>query len=382
VTFQLSEPDPGFIYQLGSPEFTIVGGSTGSPHAVGEDPIKPLALTGPYEIDSIDLTTVEIRLTRNPFFKEWSSAARPDGYPDKIVLRGRIDPDAQISLIDRGDADISLDDLSGIDLGAVRKASPGRVHDFTFAATRWFFLNTSLAPFNDPRVRKALNLAVDRAKLAAGDPAGPGVATCQLLPPNFPSYRPSCPSATGALSSTSTAPDIASALALVDASGTRGSRVEVWTSAAVNPSQIGAAGSIVDVLNALGYEASLHKVEGDYKAEILDPANRAQIGTLRWGADFLDPYDFYQLFTCDSGYNPGRFCDPNIDSMIARAQEIQITDQAAASALWADIDLTISDEFPWVAYANPAGIALVGDRVGNVQLHVKEGLLVDQLWVK
>jgi hypothetical protein len=71
-----------------------------------------------------------------------------------------------------------------------------------------------------------------------------------------------------------------------------------------------------------------------------------------------------------------------MDSMIARAHEIQTTDQAAASALWADIDVAISDEFPWVAYANPAGIALVGDRVGNVQLHVKEGLLLDQLWVR
>jgi peptide/nickel transport system substrate-binding protein len=386
VTFQLSEPDPEFPYELGSPEFTIVPASSGPPEPVGQATIAPIGMTGPYMVESVDLATNEVRLTRNPYFKEWSAAARPDGYPDQIVIRGRIDPETQIRMIDRGDADISLGAFSAEQLAGVRTASPARLHDFTLAATRYFFLNTNIAPFNDVRVRKALNLAVDRVKLAASDPDAPGLLTCQVLPPGFPAYRPSCPSASGADETSWRGPDLSAAHALVDASGTRGRKIEVWTSATIDPPQIGAAQYVVDVLTLLGYQATLHAVDGDpsdYKDAVLSPDSQVQIGTLRWGADFLDPHDFFQLFRCDPGaYNPGHFCDPKIEAMINRAQDVQITDQAAASALWADVDQAVAAEFPWLPYANPTGTDLVGDRVGNYQFHVKEGVLLDQLWVK
>ena len=42
-------------------------------------------------------------------------------------------------------------------------------------------------------------------------------STCHLLPPNFPGYRPGCPSM-----------DLAAARRLVARSGTRGARVVLW----------------------------------------------------------------------------------------------------------------------------------------------------------
>ena len=56
------------------------------------------------------------------------------------------------------------------------------------------FLNTRTPPFDDLRARQAVNYAIDREELGrlAG---GPDVAqsTCQLVPPGFPGYTPSCP---------------------------------------------------------------------------------------------------------------------------------------------------------------------------------------------
>ena len=51
--------------------------------------------------------------------------------------------------------------------------------------------------------------------------------TCQIVPPTFPGYEPYCPY-TRHPNGTWTAPDLAKAEELVEASGTAGARVTVW----------------------------------------------------------------------------------------------------------------------------------------------------------
>jgi len=96
----------------------------------------------------------------------------------------------------------------------------------------YFFLNTRAPPFDDLRVRHALNLAVDRGaavKLLGGRRLA--VPACQLLPPGMPGYRPYCPYTVHPNpAGTWIAPDLARARALVRASGTKGMRVTVWQS--------------------------------------------------------------------------------------------------------------------------------------------------------
>jgi peptide/nickel transport system substrate-binding protein len=74
-------------------------------HDIGR---HPLPAPGPYEISSYS-PTHEVTLVRNPYFRESSHAARPDGYPDEIVWKIGTGPPAEVTAVEQGRADYSLD---------------------------------------------------------------------------------------------------------------------------------------------------------------------------------------------------------------------------------------------------------------------------------
>jgi peptide/nickel transport system substrate-binding protein len=94
-------------------------------------------------------------------------------------------------------------------------------------------LNTTMAPFDNKLARRAVNFAFDRAATLdkSGGPQS-GRVTCQLLPPNFPGYRPYCPFTSEPNPRTGewNGPDLQQATDLVEQSGTSGAPVEVWAS--------------------------------------------------------------------------------------------------------------------------------------------------------
>ena len=81
VTFHLTRPDPDFLYKLTIAYADVLPASTPNSEAR-----TPLPATGPYVIARY-VPGRELRLIRNPRFREWSAAAQPAGYPDRIVLR-------------------------------------------------------------------------------------------------------------------------------------------------------------------------------------------------------------------------------------------------------------------------------------------------------
>ncbi len=51
-------------------------------------------------------------MKRNPYFKQWSKAAQPSGYPDEIIQSYGLTVEAQITAIENGQADWTLDNAA------------------------------------------------------------------------------------------------------------------------------------------------------------------------------------------------------------------------------------------------------------------------------
>ena len=223
VTFHLVAPDPEFLYKLALPFAYAVPAETPLRAST-----RPLPATGPYAV--VAYTGTSLQLTRNPRFREWSRAAQPDGYPDEIVVSYHEDSsDAEVTRVLRGETDLLKGNVPADRLDELATRYPGRLHLNRLHQTIYVFLNTRVRPFDDVRVRRAVNYALDRelfAGLIGGRLAQP---VCHIVPPNFAGYVPYCPyTARPSPDGRWSGPDLDEARRLVAASGTKGERIVVW----------------------------------------------------------------------------------------------------------------------------------------------------------
>jgi YVTN family beta-propeller protein len=384
ITIRLARADADFLYKLTLPfAFVVPAGTPLRPART-----EPIPGTGAYRIASLPPDR-ELRLVRNSHFQVRSPDARPDGYPDEIRYHLTTDAGSQVAAVAQGRADVMLgppvERLTGL-----LTRYPGRLHSDAVPWTDFMFLNTRVPPFDDLRVRRALNYAVNRKRMV--DLLGGTLAaqpTCQLLPPAVPGFRPYCPFSINP-AGTWTAPDLAKAKALIAASGTRGMRVQVL--AYDQFGRVGYGRYFVSLLRRLGYRSSLRvipKLFSDYLEYAGNSRNRAQLGTFGWYADYPSAAFLRDLFSCASfvpgsaaNLNLSAFCDPRVDAKMARAADLQASDPARANALWAEADRMVVDRAAAVPLVNQHVVGFVSERVGNYQLHPQWLTLLDQLWVR
>lgn len=378
VTFHLRTPDPDFLLKLALPMAFAVPVDTPAKEATKH----PLPATGPYMVARRGPGR-RFTLVRNPRFHEWSKAAQPAGYPDRIVFTPAKSATAAARAVERGTHDFSLDGVPTELEHEVRTQYASRVYVNPVHGSTYLFLNTKVPPFDDVRVRRALNYAADRAsavrvsaRVAGGEP------TCQILPPEFPGFRRYCPYTLHPGSGGQwEAPDLERARRLVAASGTSGAVVTVW----VPDNHRGEGPLVAKLLRSLGYRPRLKRVSDVAYLDLRpgDVRHRAQAGLMSWFADWPAASNFIDtFFSCHSSANWSEFCDRRIDARIQRAIALQTTDPYLANQLWAALDAAVVDQAPFVPLVTLKQIDIVSQRVGNYQFHPEWGVFLDQLWVR
>ena len=388
LTINLTAPDPELMDQLAVPFAFAVPAST-SPKLTGNN-VPPG--TGPYMWKSYNPNS-EAVLVRNPHFHVWNAEAQPAGYPNKIVEKYGLQVSDEVTQVLNGQANevYDGDNIPSDQLSTLNSPKySGQVHVNTLTADYYFALNTRRPPFNNLQARQAINYAANRTAYVKIQ-GGPSLAvpTCQILPPNFPSYTSYCPYTAGSSHAKWTGPDLAKAKQLVQQSGTAGTKVVVDSTS----DQVGKAlaAQMVSDLNSIGYQASTQLLSGSIQYPFIQNSSNSgkwNVAYSSWYQDYPAASDFLNvLLGCgsihpnsDASPNIAAFCDKTIQSQINQAEVDGATNPSEAAKLWTQVDHEDTNAAPWVDLYNPKQIDVLSSNAHGYMWNPEWNILIDRLW--
>jgi len=382
VTFHLTAPDPEFLDKLALPFAAAVPGATPARSTGFAAPPG----TGPYVLQSYEPDRQAV-LVRNRYFRVWSGAAQPDGYPNVIDVKIGLTPDEEVSQIEDGYADWMADQPPTGRMSDLSTIYGTQLHVDPQPGLYYMALNVNLRPFNNVDARRAISYAVNR-EADVGLYGGPTLAvpSCQVLPPDFPGYAPYCPyTVHPSVTGTWVGQDLATARRLVAASGTAGAAVTVYGTTDTLGRSI--TFQLVQTLDSIGYHAKAKLLgNGSEYSYIQNSRNRVQVGYSQWYEDFPAASDFLNvLLGCgyfhrgsDASPNISGFCDRGLQKLIAQASRLEEQGRtAAADQVWAAADRRATDLAPIVTLFNPKLVDFVSARVQGYEYDPVWGFLFD-----
>ena len=278
----------------------------------------------------------------------------PEANIDKITTQIIKNPQQQAQDVLSGELD-SMQDPPPADLKpTVLEQADDRYEEHTTSSTYYFFMNTQVAPFDDPLVREAVNTGIDKpalARLFAGELA-PG---CSFLPPGMPGYDEAFDTTECPYGDPTQPPDIEAAQALLQQAGAEGTQVTVYGNNDDPTDKVTQA--YADMLNEIGLDAEVEILDGGvYFQTIGNAKTEAQTGFTNWFQDFPHPLNFYFLVDGDTiqptnNQNSGNVDDPMINDTI---DELSLeTDLEAVADQWSELDRFLIE--PPQSYIVPYG---------------------------
>ncbi len=181
---ELNNPTAFFLDLCAFPTLNIVPRYTIEKHGDRWLMARPLPASGPYELVTWRLND-RIRMRKNPRY--WDAANVQTEVFDFLPIGS---PNTALNLYETGAADVVWDkDLIPVELLEELKNRPD-YHTFTYLGTYFFRFNVTRKPLDDPRVRKALALVVDKKRLVEKITRAGEQPASHLVPPGVANYQP------------------------------------------------------------------------------------------------------------------------------------------------------------------------------------------------
>ena len=334
ITIKLTEADSSFQNVLAQWFAGLVPGDTPFRNMTASPPPG----VGPYMVTE-SVPNRQFVMEKNPEFASLNIPNIPVGHIDKITTEivPNLSQQAQDVLDNKLDY---MQDPPPADLKpTVLEQADDRYEEITTSSTYYFFMNLREPPFDDPRVREAVNYGIDKpalARLFAGEMA-PG---CSFLPPGMPGYDEAFDTTECPYGDPTQPPDIDRARQLIEQAGADGADVTVWGNTDEPSPKVTEA--YADMLNDIGLDAEVEVVNGGVYFQTIGNADTApQTGFANWFQDFPHPLNFYFLVDGDTiqptnNQNFGNVDDPKINDEIDRLS--LETDTESVATDWSELD--------------------------------------------
>jgi peptide/nickel transport system substrate-binding protein len=353
VTVRLTAPDGTFSNVLATTFAGLVPSSTPFENQTKTPPPG----VGPYEITE-SVPNRQFTLKQVPGF---DIPDVPKGNVETITTKIVKSPSRQAQDVIAGKLDY-MQDAPPTDLTAEIKARySDRYKQWPTLSSNYFFLNQSLPPFDDEKVRDAVNTAIDSTAIARlfGGRLKP---SCSLVPTSIPGHAELDPCPYGDPNGPG---DIAEAKRLIEEAGATGEKVTVYANNDTNRPQIGEY--YTAMLNDIGLDADLSVVDGAvYFDTIGNRKTKAQTGLASWFADFPHPGSFIQQIdgttiqpTSNSNY--GYVDDPEINR--ETAELLEESDLPAVADRWAALDEQAIEKSYVAPYGSEELTTFMSDRM-------------------
>jgi peptide/nickel transport system substrate-binding protein len=325
---------------------------------------QPPPATGPFEITRSEPNR-EFVLERNPRFESQRVEGVPPAELDRITVRIIVDKPKQAEDVLDGKLDYMYDSPPSDLLPTIRKRADDRYEEHLLTgSTNWLFMNGRVPPFDDPRVRRAVNYAVDKPALARIY-AGGLKEGCSFLPPGMPGYDEKLDTTGCPFGDPTKPPDVERARALVRAAGAEGAKVSVWGFNQTPQSDISQA--YADMLKKIGLDTSVKLVDfAVWRQTIGNAKNRPQTGFDAFTQAFPHPLTFFELVQTEAirptnNKNTSNISDPVIDATVQRLQ--REPDIEPVTDDWARLNRYLVEHAYLVPYGHRIRGTFVSERI-------------------
>ena len=240
--------------------------------------------------------------------------------------------------------------------------------------TGYLTLKTTLPPFDNLKVRQAVNMAISKDRIVRII-NGRAVPANQPLPPAMPGYDKDYK---GYVYDVEAAKKL-----LADAGFAKGFDTELYVMNTDPQPRI--AQAIQQDLAKIGVRVQIKSLA---QANVIaagsskDQAPMVWSGGMAWIADFPDPSNFYgPILGCegavDGGWNWALYCNKTLDALASKADSMAKPEQQAErAALWKKIFIDVMADAPWVPIFNEQRFTVRSSRMGGA-----DALYVDPVHV-
>ena len=344
VKIVLNKPEAPFLADLAmdfagiqSKEYADAMLKAGTPERIDQEPIG----TGPFYLVQYQKDAV-IRYK-----------AFPDYYAGKAKLDDlvfAITPDAAVrwAKLQKGECQI-MPYPAPADIATIKKDTNVEVLEQPGLNIGYLAYQTTKKPFDDVRVRKALNMAIDKKAIVDGVFLGTGIPAKNPIPPSMWSYNDAV---------VDDPFDVEAAKKLLTEAGyPDGFSTDLWAMPVqrpYNPNAKRIAELIQADLAKIGVKAEIKSFEwGEYRKRLQNGEH--QMALFGWTGDNGDPDNFLHTLlgcasTLGSGSNVSKWCNKDFDDLVVKAKSI--SDQEQRAKLYEQAQVIFKKEAPWFTIAH------------------------------